>query len=662
MFKWLTVVHQLDQHRRIVILVCILLLAALLRLYRLDLIDYRYDEAIAPLLAMRIASGDLMSIAPFSGSVANHPPVYLYVLALPYLFTRDLMWITAYRALLDVLAIGLLWWVCSRFFNSRVAGVTSLLFAVAPWAIQFSRKLWLAPLPLFSVLLLWGVLEVIQRRNPKGWIITGVSLALCVGTHLSAIYMVPVVLLTIVLGIHTLRLKPVIIGLIPLIVIATVYVLHDATVGFSNINALLGAGLQTAEADLRSVEYALWSSGGAHISDLTAGAFPIWEAQLPAVFNVIDSLQQIGMIAGLIALIIVAVRGIQRRQWHEASVSLILIAFLCFPVVFQLRHSRPLQIHYLTPIYPAPFLVMGLLVNRILTYRTKWLAVTRGATIAVLAMIVGWHLVTTLRFTDFVARYDTSVGGYGLPVRSALDVAAYVKGLLCGSRRCADNADVIVVTPGGDPLVDEQATIWHTVLADVPHRFANSNAGIILRPGGAIYIFTPGTDHAMYELKSSTPPSEILYVFRPVRTGSALLYTIVRTNESQNSDFHADIAASWANGVVLAGYQTTQDKSLKLELLMKVIRTPVAGQDYHWFNHVISGTLKIAQADGGGVHPSNWREGDILLHWFDFPLPAPVISSELSIRIGSYQYPSLEGISVTLADGTITDAVSIPVK
>jgi len=57
----------------------VIALAAALRLYRLDLVDLRFDEATALRQAMQIAGGGWLPVAPFSGSVANHPPTYLYL-------------------------------------------------------------------------------------------------------------------------------------------------------------------------------------------------------------------------------------------------------------------------------------------------------------------------------------------------------------------------------------------------------------------------------------------------------------------------------------------------------------------------------------------------------------------------------------------------------
>ncbi len=274
----------------------ILLLAAALRLFRLDLIDVRFDEASGLQNALTIAGGTLLKVASFSGSLAVHPPVYAYTMALPYLFTRDFVIVAAFRVLLDVLAIAGLWLLCSRTLNSRVALLSVLMFAVAPWAVQFARKTWLAPLPIYQVLLMWGLLEVAQLRRARGWAITGLGLSLSIGTHLSAIYLLPVTLIALWIGRRTFKPFPALLGLLPLLGLVALYLSHDAPGGFANVRALLGAAgfgapAPSAGFSLQSLRFALWITGGAHLSDLTSGAFSVWQAQLPAWLNGVDTLQ-----------------------------------------------------------------------------------------------------------------------------------------------------------------------------------------------------------------------------------------------------------------------------------------------------------------------------------------------------------------------------------
>jgi 4-amino-4-deoxy-L-arabinose transferase-like glycosyltransferase len=650
--------------RREWLFIAVLALAAVLRLQSLDLIDLRYDEASAPQFALSIVQGQWLSFAPFSGSVANHPPVYLYVLALPYLFTRNLLAVAAYRVLLDVAAIALLWWLGVRFYNRRVALISTLLFAVAPWAIQFARKLWLAPLALFSVILLFGLLEVLKRRNAWGWAVVGWGIALCVGTHLSAIYLVPVVVVAIILGWRTLRPLPVLVGLVPVIGLGVVYLAADSAQGFANVHALLGALREAGEFTLDAFRYALWTSGGAHLSDLTDGAYAYWQAQAPGWLNWIDLAQMALLVLALLTITLRGLVHLVRREWQAMALDAIIVLWWCIPVVMQLRHSKPLQVHYLTPLYPVPFLLMALFVDRLLSWSTRRRRVQPllgGLAAVSLGMIVLWQVLTTFRFSDFVSRYDTSVGGYGLPVRSALEITQAAQNCLAVAKCEPTRGGIIVVTPGGDPLVNEQATIFNVVLAGIPHRFANADAGIILRPDAATYIFTPGSERARNTLSEQIAAGTMYTQSIPLRNGSQSSYEFVYVYRPTFTQTLPVPAAQWANGVQLAGYQAEREDSLKLLVWLSVKQPAVAGADYHWYNHVLSGTEKVAQMDGGGIQASNWREGDLLLHWFDIPLPQPV-PQQLKLRIGSYTYPAIQSVPVAMPDGSTSDGVELEVK
>ncbi|MCL5997096.1 MAG: glycosyltransferase family 39 protein [Chloroflexi bacterium] len=652
-------------------LAVIVLLAASLRLYALDLIDVRFDEASAPQFALSIAQGQWLKVAPFSGSVANHPPVYLYTLALPYLFTRDFLAIAVYRSLLDVLAVGLCWVLCERYFNRRVATLAALLFAVAPWAVYFSRNLGIIQPPLFSVILLFGLLEALQRRNPWGWALAGLGLALCAGSHLSALYLVPVTIVAVLLGWRTLRPLPALVGLLPLLLLAFVYLQYDASHDFGNVRALLGTTGGEAVVNLDALRTALWQSGGMHLSDLTDGAYLQWLAQVPQAFDAIDTIQVFALIICIVLLAALCLRGLRRgnEPWPVYG---LLLAWWCIPVLLQLRHSKPIQMHYLLPLYPVPFILMGLGIDRALAcaaQRTmaRWTRTAVAvATLTVIAGIVAWQCLTVTRFAGFVERYDTSNGGYGLPVRSALTVAEMAREARCTQAGCAALEDVIAVVPGGDPLVNEQATIMNVVLADMPHRFANSDAGLILRPDAAQYIFAPGTEQAMTTLLRISNRGNVFTQRVPIRVTGGGAYTYVRVAEPFTHDYTAIAAAEWANGVAVLGYRAEHRDHLHLEVLLRVDRVPDAGVDYHWFNHVLVNGQKVAQMDGGGIQPSNWRTGDVLLHWFDIPLPQPVPQPPYRVRIGAYLYPSLQNVPVTVTDAhgdpVIQDGVELTIE
>ena len=611
------------------LLACILVLAAFLRLYQLDLVDVRFDEASIPQAALAVSRGQWLAVVPFSGSVLNHPALFLYVLAVPYLFTQDFLAVVAFRVVLDVAAIGLTWAMCRRYFNIRIAHWAGLFFAVAPWAVQTARKTSGEALPLFSVILLWGLLEICVAKRPMGWVGVGLGVALGVGTHLSAAFLLPVVLVCAVVCHRTLQWRPVLMGLVPCLMLVAVYIGHDATVGFVNLKAVAAAlwpgvslPIPAPQWTTQAIQLALWLSGGAHLSDLTGNAFNLWQMQLPQAWAWIDWGQIVVLLLGL------TLCGLKLARTRQ-PVYLLLLAWFVLPVVLQLRHARPLQLHYFLPLYPVPFVLMALAANEAL----EMLAAQRVSKLlvgSVLGIILGWQVFTTVRFYDFVSRYDTSLGGYGLPIRNSLAIV-----------QTTHAPNTIVVTPGGDPLVNEMATVFDVLLAGQPHRFANANEGLILCEQPARYIFTPGTDEAYARLLRYAQVT--LTQTMPLRAGSSQHYIVVETQGVNLAQMQFSPAQPWQNGAQLLGFQTQTpiQTQLIVETLIKVWRSAPAGDDYHWYHHLYRANEKIGQVDIGGVAARNWRAGDILLHWVSLPLPSELLGEAqgLGVRVGSYTYP-----------------------
>ena len=650
----------------------------------------RYDEASALQSALAIAQGQWLWVAPFSGSVANHPPVYLYVMALPYLLTRSFMWVAAYRVLLDVLAIGLCYVMCVRYFNRPVAILAALFYAISPWAIQQARKTWLAPLPVWEVLLLWGLLEVAQHRKPRGWILTGIAFALALGTHLSAIYLLPVVLAVAIWRRHTLHLRPVLIGLLPFILLGVIYLGYDAQHDFANVRALLSSGNTAGprNGSLDSLRFAFWLSGGTHLSDLTGPAFAIWQTEWPAWLTWIDTLQM-GMLGLFFLLVLFTVIpsvseeprpiskqssllarlsnimggiGTTLRVTSEASV--VLAVWFLLPVLLQLRPSQPLQLHYLLPLYPVQFVMMGWAIGGRKTADGRWIfltrlpsAVFRPLLLCITVVVLLWQLITTFRFTNFIAQHNTAQGGYGEPARTGLAAVQRAKDEI----RIGNYFDVIVVTPGGDPQVNEAATIMDVFLADVPHRFVDADAGLILRGDATQYVFAPGSEGALNRLLQFVPPGDVLTQSFKFRTDDARAYVYVQVMPVSLGMGRITMGVGqWSNGVQLVGYRAKRDgDTLSFETFTSVTQPPQIETDVHWFNHVLDAKgQKLAQLDGGGVPARSWRVGDVLWQWADIPLPAGALPT--AVRIGSYRYPNLEPIMlIDVAGNPAADSVEL---
>lgn len=613
----------------------VLLLAAFLRLYRIDMIDLRYDEASGLQNARRVAGGELLLTAPFSGSVVEHPPVYAYTMAIPYLFTGDFGIVAAFRILLDVAAVGLLWLVCARAFGVRAATIAALCFAAAPWAIQFARKTWLAPLPVYQVLLLWGLIELVHWKRARGWALTGWGLALSVGSHLSAIYLIPAALAAVWIGRRSFRWRYALLGVLPLAVLAGAWITHASAGEFSELRTVFEAAPVAAGAHdpLAVLAFAAQVSGGMNLGSLTSGAFAQWQAGVPAWLSVIDALNVLLLIGGAVLL---AVRAARRD-----AIALVLMVWSSGVIGAQMLSTRAPQPHYMLPLLPVPFVVIGLLG----AMRSRLL---RSVTIGALVLVVPWHIWNTFRFVDFVATHDTSNGGYGPPVRAAWTIANAARARV----RSGVAADVIVVAPGGDPAVAEQAAIMDVLLADVPHRFVRAEDGLILRGDGAQYVFTPGAEDALARLHEVVS----LSVQRaPVYDDDVRTYVAADAPSFALSDYRA-LEVQWEGGARLIGTRVRRmDDELIVDAFISVVGVPAT--DVHWFARAFEGERQIASTDIGGVAPAMWRVGDVLVLRFRLTAgDAPVNR----VRIGSYAYPEIRQLMVLDAAGTpIDDGVDI---
>ena len=123
--------------------VLVLVLAAGLRLGRLDLIEFGTDESLWSRLAEDLVRlGRLPLVGPRSSQNVFAPPHFIYFLAPIVAVSRDPAVATAVIATVNVAAVGGAVWLGWRAFGPLAGLVAGGLYAVSPSAIFFSRKIW----------------------------------------------------------------------------------------------------------------------------------------------------------------------------------------------------------------------------------------------------------------------------------------------------------------------------------------------------------------------------------------------------------------------------------------------------------------------------------------------------------------------------------------
>jgi hypothetical protein len=119
----------------------VLVAALVARLARLDWMEMSGDEQFFLVRAFRAIHEGVAYGYPTSAGV-RVPPFFVYLVALPLLFTRDPVVVVGFIAVLNSVGILLTYRFARRLAGSRAALLVALLMAASPWSIAFSRKIW----------------------------------------------------------------------------------------------------------------------------------------------------------------------------------------------------------------------------------------------------------------------------------------------------------------------------------------------------------------------------------------------------------------------------------------------------------------------------------------------------------------------------------------
>jgi len=178
----------------VVVIVC---LALFLRLYRIgEFMTFLGDEGRdVRIVRDLITKGNLVFIGPQT-SIGNMylGPLYYYMMA-PFLLLSGLNPVgpAIMVALLGVLTVYLTYYIGKRWFGMWPGLIAGLLYAISPVAIIYSRSSWNPnPMPLFSLLCVYGIYEVWKNKNFKWLTFVGLFFAAALQMHYLGLLLAPV--------------------------------------------------------------------------------------------------------------------------------------------------------------------------------------------------------------------------------------------------------------------------------------------------------------------------------------------------------------------------------------------------------------------------------------------------------------------------------------
>jgi 4-amino-4-deoxy-L-arabinose transferase-like glycosyltransferase len=429
----------------LVLLLGIVALAAWLRLRQLGLVEFKLDETVAVNDARQILHGHLPTVGLTSSLGALNPPLFLYLTALPLLIRDDPLAATAFVGVLAVIAAALTFFVLRPRFGALAAFAASALFATAPWAVLYGRKVWAQDmLPVFTVSLLWSLFLVLERRRTRTVLLVPVFLCITFQLNFSAIALAVPVVAVLAYRARAVHWPAFAAGVAVAILLLAPWLSYEARHGFEDVvtlvtqghgdnrSAVPGPGSIAAVRETTRVIGALgWDYvAGSSRALFQADAGPAWTLGRVASFIAI-ALLALGLVTSATRIVR---SGRLSRRWPFVELdaeggrrALLLVwlggIWLSFATT---AHDRVFP-HYLIVTYPVSFAVQALgLADLVANVRSRR-RVAEIAGIAVLAVMVTGYVAFTLAFHRFLDKDGGTAGDYGVVYRDKADLARIVR-------------------------------------------------------------------------------------------------------------------------------------------------------------------------------------------------------------------------------------------
>jgi len=408
------------------VLAGILLVGGWLRVTRLELMEFKADECLLHALALKQARGDMQPVGLVSSVGIHNPAMAVNLFTIPALFTKDPVRFALLPAILNTIAL-LAGYVLARRWMSRPAALIAMfLFAVSPWAVLTSRKIWAQDLlPLFTIAFFLAVVAWLRKGRARHVVAIFVMLAVLNQIHYSTLAFWPIVAVAAWRRRRSGALAYWLAGAAIYVVMWLPFIVYQARTwpgDYARYIAARGGVDASVTANFAQAvgwQISLMGQGGFDsVLDESTKAFgqtvslSVW---LTVVFSLVLS-------SALIVTLLCLKK--QPDLW-------VLVAWLGLPTLLLSFHW--VIYHYFLACYPVTFLMTGVLVDAAAVWAASRIpsrsfrAALAAAAIAFLLLVGSSEVTFFTRFLDFVSARGGAQGDYGVTYRDKLNVATYMK-------------------------------------------------------------------------------------------------------------------------------------------------------------------------------------------------------------------------------------------
>jgi 4-amino-4-deoxy-L-arabinose transferase-like glycosyltransferase len=685
-----TIVRRLARPRTLLV-AALVLFSLWIRLRLLGYADMWWDQSITLNRSLEWLHGGTFPLSSmWSTYDVYNAPLIQYLYAVPLFFYENIIGVTVFIGVANLLGVLAMALAAARVFGWRAACWAALLFVVCPWAAFYGRFIWMQTfVPAFSAMLLASLLLYFADSPKAGYCVAAaLCLAAVIQAHLTSIALLLAVAVTGGLFNRRLRLRPLLIGAALFALAFLPFILFQFQTDFQDWHKIRSGLTGAAQVDLESIRWVatLLRAAGAYPGPTVPLALGVGSGPDPHWLDP-DQLVIFLVIAGALYAGATAVASWRRGRRQAAAAHLIPLLWLCVPPLVYIRHSHPLAHYYLLQVFPAPFILSALLVDRIYVGLARWLErkksrllQQRGRTLALIAFLP----------LAVVAAYHTRVNVIGQNLRANGD---YSKFRMAEVQQVIDSANELMATrPDCQFVCLSEAASFEGSRFGLLREFVGrdrarfSQAGVTFLYPSPCAVYFQGT-------MSQESESWLNAIAEPLPE-----YTIVKTGEvwrfyELTREARAGAVASlplgdpveqWPNGITLAraDYRPlfeNRDSEAQLPTSLVITTTWAMGAEFepdaaptsppanpeqymlstdgkwmrriHTGHYLLSEEMALAsQFDTVGLDSREWKPGDVFQITVRVPVPEDLPPGRYSLAVALYWYPAVVKLPIETSD------------
>lgn len=410
-------------NRRSIGLLLLMLLAFTLRVWRLDLMEFKHDEAVAYLRATALTMGVEF---PWTGLVSSKGienfPLFLYLLGFFHIILHQPHQVVWIIALLNSVAVLLIFKGTRILLNVRTAWLTALLYATSPCAIFLSRKIWAQDLMPFwaSAMFCLSAFLIFGRPLRKG-IWSGLFAFLAVTSfqiHFSALFLLPAYIIVIWWNRASFKGSSAIFGAVAGLLPAIPYVIYQFGRGIGMFVELSGNNISLKRFHLKELmNYFVRQPVDEGFHGMLGNEYGNFLRAIPGYGGLRYMISAL-VVIGVVLVILQVIRGNRETRRREGFVLTLAIVPLALLVTCRIS----LIPSYFIIFYPLPFLFAALPIaegwewahNRVLPLASN------GAFVILIMIITGSQLIYIFCFLKKIDMDGGTYGDYGKTYASLL--------------------------------------------------------------------------------------------------------------------------------------------------------------------------------------------------------------------------------------------------